>query len=386
MFGRRVTLFKLLGFEVRVDASWLIIAVLITWSLATQYYPSQYKGLSGEQYWWMGIASALGLFASIVVHEFSHSLVARRRGLPMKGITLFIFGGVAEMGEEPSSAKTEFLMAIAGPIASLLLGAGLYLAYLAVKGTLPLSITGVLAYLSWMNLVLAAFNLVPAFPLDGGRVLRSALWYWKGDLRQATRTAAAFGSGFAILLMVFAVWQWITGNYIAAMWYFVIGIFLRGAAQASYQQLMIRTALEGEPVRRFMNVRPVSVPSHISLEEFVNDYVYHYHFKMFPVLNGAEKLAGCVTTRQVKAYPRDEWNRHSVQEVLRPCSADNTVTPDADSVKALSKMNASGLSRLMVAEGDRLVGVVALKDLLALLAAKVDLEGPNFSNHRPAHS
>jgi hypothetical protein len=235
-------------------------------------------------------------------------------------------------------------------------------------------------------LVLAAFNLVPAFPLDGGRVLRSALWYWKGDLRQATRTAAAFGSGFAILLMVFAVWQWITGNYIAAMWYFVIGIFLRGAAQASYQQLMIRTALEGEPVRRFMNVRPVSVPSHISLEEFVNDYVYHYHFKMFPVLNGAEKLAGCVTTRQVKAYPRDEWNRHSVQEVLRPCSADNTVTPDADSVKALSKMNASGLSRLMVAEGDRLVGVVALKDLLALLAAKVDLEGPNFSNHRPAHS
>jgi len=334
----------------------------------------------------MGIASALGLFGSIVVHELSHSLVARRRGLPMKGITLFIFGGVAEMGEEPSSAKTEFLMAIAGPIASILLGTGLCLVFLATKGTLPLSITGVLAYLSWMNLVLAAFNLVPAFPLDGGRVLRSALWYWKGDLRQATRTAAAFGSGFAILLMVFAVWQWITGNYIGAMWYFVIGIFLRGAAQASYQQLMIRTALEGEPVRRFMNVHPVSVPSHISLEEFVNDYVYHYHFKMFPVLNGSEKLAGCVTTSQVKAYPRDEWNRHSVQEVLRPCSSDNTVSPDADSVKALSKMNASGLSRLMVAEGDRLVGVIALKDLLALLAAKVDLEGPNFGNHRPAHS
>jgi len=383
MFGRRVTLFKLLGFEVRVDASWLIIAVLITWSLATQHYPSQYKGRPGEEYWWMGIASALGLFASIVVHEFSHSLVARHRGLPMKGITLFIFGGVAEMGEEPSSAKTEFLMAIAGPIASILLGAGLYLVFLAGKGTLPQSMSGVVAYLSGMNLVLAAFNLVPAFPLDGGRVLRSALWYWKGDLRQATRTAAAFGGAFAVLLMVFAVWQWITGNYIAAMWYFVIGIFLRGAAQASYQQLMIRTALEGEPVRRFMNVHPVSVPSHISLEEFVNDYVYHYHFKIFPVLNGSEKLAGCVTTSQVKAYPRDEWNRHSVQEVLRPCSADNTVAPDADSVKALSKMSASGLSRLMVAEGDRLVGVIALKDLLALLAAKVDLEGPNFTTTGP---
>jgi Zn-dependent protease/predicted transcriptional regulator len=386
MFGRRVTLFRLFGFAVRVDASWLILAALIAWTLATAYFPSQYKGMSSQDYWWMGIASALGLFASIVLHEFSHSLVARRHGLPMKGITLFIFGGVAEMGDEPSSARTEFLMAIAGPIASVLVGVIFYLAYAAGKGTLPRTMTGVLYYLFWMNLALAAFNMIPAFPLDGGRVLRSALWHWKGDLRRATRMAAALGRGFGMLLILFAVWQWFMGNVVGALWYFLIGLFLRGAAQSSYQQLMIRTALEGEPVRRFMNVHPVTVPSYISIEELVNDYVYRYHHKMFPVLNASEKLAGCVTTGQVKAIPRDEWSRHSIQEVLRPCSPENTVAPDVDSVKALAKMNASGLSRLMVAEGDRLVGVIALKDLLGLLASKVDLEGEAFHQSTPAHS
>ncbi|HTQ57963.1 MAG TPA: site-2 protease family protein [Bryobacteraceae bacterium] len=385
MFGRRVTLFNLFGFAVRVDASWLIIAVLIAWTLALSYFPAHYRGLTTGDYWMMGIASAIGLFASIVVHEFSHSLVARGHGLPMKGITLFIFGGVAEMGGEPPNAGTEFLMAIAGPIASVLLGAAFYLVYLATRGVWPVTVTGVLGYLGFINIILAAFNLIPAFPLDGGRVLRSALWHWKGDLRRATRTAAAIGGGFGIALMLFAVWQWIEGDFIGAMWYFLIGMFVRGAAQSSYQQLVTRMALEGEPVRRFMNPHPIAVPSNISLQDLVEDYVYRYHHKMFPVLNAADRLAGCVTTNQVKALPRDEWNQHSVQEVLRPCSPDNTVAPDADAMKALSKMSSSGLSRLMVTEGDRLVGVISLKDLLNLLAAKVDLEGDNFPHHRLAH-
>ncbi len=384
MFGRRVTLFRLFGFEVKLDASWLIIAALIVWTLL-EYFPSKYKGLSVGESWCMAIAGALGLLASIIAHEFSHSLVARRYGLQINGITLFIFGGVAEMGDEPSSPKIEFLTAIAGPVASILLGLALYLVYLVGGRTLPNTILGVLSYLSWMNLALAAFNLIPAFPLDGGRVLRSALWYRKGDVRGATRTASALGSGFGMLLILFAMWQWFAGNFVGAVWYFLIGLFLRGAAQASYQQLMIRMALEGEPVRRFMNANPVSVPSHISIEELVDDYVYRYHHKMFPVLNASEKLAGCVTTNQVKAYPRDEWNRHSIQEVMQACSPENTVTPDVDAVKALSKMHNSGLSRLMVVEGDRLVGVIALKDLLGLLAAKVDLEGEDFHPYKPAH-
>jgi len=385
MFGRNVTLFKLFGFAVRVDASWLILAALISWTLAVAYFPAEYKGLSAGNYWGMGIFSAFGLFGSIVVHEFSHSLVARHHHLPMKGITLFIFGGVAEMGGEPASAGTEFLMAVAGPIASIVLAGVFYLLYEASRTVAPVTVTGVLGYLAWMNLVLAAFNLIPAFPLDGGRILRSALWYWKGDLRSATRIAAGLGSAFGVLLIVFAVWQLFEGNFIGAMWYFLIGMFVRGAAQSSYQQLMLRLALQGEPVRRFMNVHPVVVPAYLSIEDLVNDYVYRYHHKMYPVVDAGERLVGCVSTNQIKSIPREEWNRHSVQEVLRPSSADNTISPDADAVEALSKMSASGSSRLMVTEGDHLAGMISLKDMLGLLATKVDLEGGNFHHYTPAH-
>ena len=190
MFGKRITLFRLLGFEVKIDASWLIIAVLITWSLARAVFPAYFEGLSGATYILMGIVGALGLFSSIVVHEFSHSLVARRFGLSMKGITLFIFGGVAEMEEEPPTAKAEFFMAIAGPAASVVLGGVLLgITVLGTRYGWPNPVIGVLSYLWTINLVLAAFNLLPAFPLDGGRVLRSALWGFTGRLAWATRIA-----------------------------------------------------------------------------------------------------------------------------------------------------------------------------------------------------
>jgi Zn-dependent protease/predicted transcriptional regulator len=376
MFGKRITLFRLFGFEVRVDASWLFLALLITWSLAVGYFPYRYAGLRGMDYWWMGILSALGLFGSIVVHELSHSLVARRYNLPMKGITLFIFGGVAEMGEEPPNAKTEFLMAIAGPITSIVIGCALSMLYAAGRTTWPVPVVAVIGYLAWINLVLAAFNLIPAFPLDGGRVLRSALWYWKGNLARATRIASAIGSGFGILLMVLAVWQLFTGNFIGAMWWFLIGLFLRGAAETSYRQMVMRQALAGEPVRRLMSSDPVTVTPDTSIEDLVEDYIYKRHFKMFPVVApGSEKLAGCVTTVDVKKIPRNEWPVHRVVEVLHPCSDDNTVSPDTDAVNALAKITKSGQSRLMVVDHDRLVGIISLKDLMSFLAAKLDLEG-----------
>jgi Zn-dependent protease len=195
MFGKRITLFKLFGFEVRVDLSWLIIAFLIVWSLAQGFFPYQHKGLSSTTYLWMGIVGALGLFASIVFHELWHSLIARRVGLHMKGITLFVFGGVAEMDEEPPNAKAEFLMAIAGPLSSIVLGFIFYVFYSTFKG-LPVPVEGVVRYLALINWILAGFNLLPAYPLDGGRVLRSALWFWKGDLRWATRIASQSGSAY----------------------------------------------------------------------------------------------------------------------------------------------------------------------------------------------
>lgn len=380
MFGRRITLFKLLGFEVRLDASWIVIAFLLTWSLAMGIFPAAYPGLPLRAYWWMGVAGALGLFGSIIIHELSHSLVARRFGLQMKGITLFIFGGVAEMESEPASPTAEFLMAIAGPVASILLGFVFYAIARAEQRSWPINVVAVLAYLAWINWVLAVFNMIPAFPLDGGRVLRSAIWKWKGDLPRATWIASQIGAGFGILLMAFAFWQLLFGNFIGAIWYFLIGMFLRNASLMSYRQLLFRLALEGEPVRRFMRADPVTVTPDLSLRQLVDDYIYRYHFKMFPVVTDQEHhLAGCVSTKEVKEFPREEWDRHTVQEVMKPCSPDNTVSPDEDAAKVLSTMSKTGLSRLVVADKDRVLAIVSLKDLVNYLADKLDLEGRHFS-------
>lgn len=375
MFGNRIKLFKLLGFEVRVDWSWIIIAILIAWSLSRGVFPSYYKNLSPQTYWWMGIFGAAGLFLSIIAHEFSHSLVARKYGLPMKGITLFIFGGVAEMEDEPPSAKVEFMMAIAGPLSSILIALIFYGIHAAGKQAgLAQPINGVVAYLAMINGILAVFNLLPAFPLDGGRVLRSILWGVKKNLRWATYVSSRIGSGFGILLIVLGVIQVFRGNFVGGMWWFLIGMFLQGAAKASYQQLLTRRALEGEPVRRFMKTDAVTVPPSISLDELVEDYIYKYHFKMFPVVEDHDRLLGCVTTKQIKEIPRAEWGRRTVGDVASQCTPENTIEPQADAMRALSIMKQTGASRLMVVEGGRLAGIIALKDLLELLSLKVELE------------
>jgi Zn-dependent protease/predicted transcriptional regulator len=375
MFGKSVTLFRLFGFEVRVDWSWLILALLIVWTLARGYFPAAHPGFAPAIYWWMGVAGALGLFISIVLHELSHSLVARRHNLPIRGITLFIFGGVAHMEDEPADARTELLMAIAGPIASVVLAVVFYaLTVGAAAGGIAAPVVTTLSWLAMINLILAAFNLIPAFPLDGGRVLRALLWRWKGDMRRATRTAARVGEGFGILLIVLGAVAVLTGNFITGMWWFLIGMFLRSAAQSSYYQVLVRRALEGEPVRRFMTTTPVIVPPDTSLRHLVEDYIYRYHHELFPVASNGH-LEGCVGVAQVKQVPNAEWDRRTVGDVTVPCTPHNTVSPDADAVAALAQMRREKTSRLLVAQDGQVVGIVALKDLLGFLSAKLDLEG-----------
>jgi Zn-dependent protease/CBS domain-containing protein len=374
MFGKRMKLFKLFGFEVKIDASWLVIAVLVTWSLAKGAFPYWYPNLSPVTYWIMGVVGALGLFISIVAHEFCHSLVARKFGMPMKGITLFIFGGVAEMGDEPPTARAEFWMAIVGPLSSLAIGGVFYLIYRAgMAEGWPTPVNAVNGYLAYINGILAAFNLLPAFPLDGGRVLRSILWGARDNLRWATRVSSTIGTAFGLGLIFVGVLQFIGGNVIGGVWMFLIGMFLRSAAQMSYQQLLVRKALEGEPVRRFMNADPVTVQDSITVAKLVEDYIYKYHHKMFPVMAG-DKLVGCITTRQVKDIPREAWDRESIREVASPCSEENTISPGTDAIKALAMMNQSGVSRLLVVDHGRLVGLVTLKDLLDFFSLKVELE------------
>lgn len=374
MFSRRITIFKLFGFEVKIDLSWLILAVLVTWSLAAGLFPAMYEDLSTATYWWMGIAGTVGLVFSIVFHEMSHSLVARRFGLPIKGITLFIFGGVAEMDEEPVAPGAEFWMAVAGPISSLVLAGLFYMLTLqGNRADWPVAVVGVLDYMTFLNLVVAGFNLVPAFPLDGGRVLHAILWKIKKDVRWATRIASRLGSAFGLALIIMAVVFLVEGNFIGAMWWALIGLFLRGAANMAYQRTILREALKGEKIRRFMNTEPVTVPPDKSVDQLVEDYMVKYHHKLFPVVR-EDRLIGCITSGDVKEVPRDEWDQHTVGEVSERCSDDRTISPDTEVVEALSRMHGSGQSRLMVVDDGKLVGVISLKDLMNYLSIKMDLE------------
>ncbi len=371
-----MTLFRLLGFEVKLDLSWLFLAVMITWGLAEGFFPSYYKGLSETTYWWMGGLGAAGLFVSIILHELSHSVVARRFGIEIRGITLFIFGGVAEMENEPPTARSELWMAAAGPLMSLAISVMCYgLFRFTFQDGEPRMMNGVLYYLAFINITLAGFNLIPAFPLDGGRILRAALWAWKKDFRWATGIASTLGSSFGILLIAFGVYRVIVGDFVGGVWYCLIGMMLRGASKSAFSAITTRNALRGEIVSRFMKRDPVAVPRHISVQELVDKYVYTYHYKMFPVVDG-DKLIGCVTTRGIKDLPKDEWSTRTIRDIMIACDDPAiAIGPSEDALMAMSIMYKNGHSRLMVVEGEKLIGILALKDIMEFLSLKLDLEG-----------
>ncbi len=266
-------------------------------------------------------------------------------------------------------------MAIAGPISSFTLSGGCYVASeISYRQGFPLPLVGIFSYLALVNSLLGTFNLIPAFPLDGGRVLRAALWHWKKDLHRATRSASRVGSLFGLILLLSGIFHVITGNFMVGVWWFVMGLFLRSAANASYYQLVARTTLEGEPLRRFMTPNPETVPADLPLDTLVEEHFYRSLHDLYPVIEDSH-VVGCITSKQIAGIPRDQWARLTVRDVATPCSKENTVAADVDALAALSIMNRTGNSRLMVMEGDRLVGIIALKDLLKLLALKLDLQG-----------
>jgi CBS domain-containing protein len=231
-----------------------------------------------------------------------------------------------------------------------------------------------LGYLGLINGLVLIFNLLPAFPLDGGRVFRSILWGATGNMRRATRWASLVGQGFAYLLIGLGVIQFFFGNMVGGIWLGLIGIFLNNAARSSYQQVLIRDALQGEPVRLFMNPHPIVVPPSLDLRGWVEDYVYRYHRKVFPVaFNG--HIEGVISTQDLAKYPREEWSRHTVGQAMGHDVAAASIPPEADALQALSKMQRSGMSRLLVAKDDQLLGIVSLKDLLRFLDQKIELEG-----------
>jgi CBS domain-containing protein len=264
-------------------------------------------------------------------------------------------------------------MAIAGPISSVVLGFAFYgVAWgMGLEGS-PMVI-GIISYLAFINWIVAAFNMLPAFPLDGGRVLRSALWKYKGDLRWATNIASKAGSFFGIMLMVYGILNLFSRNPIGGMWYFIIGLFLKGAAETSYQQVMIKQNLRGETVSSLMRTDPVTVSPEISVKDLVENYIYRHHFKMYPVVENG-RLIGCVHMNRIKEIDRRSWDDHTVRELTMDCSEGNTVAPKEDVTDAMTLMNKTGNSRLMVVEDGRLQGILAQKDIMKYLSIRMEME------------
>ncbi|MFP4053477.1 MAG: site-2 protease family protein [Phycisphaerae bacterium] len=379
MFGRSIKLFTIFGFRVSIDLSWLIILVLVVWTLAGGVFPQTFPDLPRWTHWVMGLAAALGLFASIVFHEMWHSLIARRYGMPMEGITLFLFGGVAEMKDQPPSPKAEFWMAVAGPLASVFVaGMFLGLTFLGYSLNWPDQVTGVTRWIGVINIILVIFNLIPGFPLDGGRVLRSILWHFKGNLRKATRTASRVGGGFGLVLIGIGILNLLSMNPLGGLWWILIGMFIRAAAKQGYQQVLVRQMLKGEPVKRFMNPDPVTVTQDVTIDRLVDEYVYHYHHKLYPVVKDG-RLVGCVTTRDIRQVPREKWSEQTVGDVADSCSDENTIGPEEDAMDVLTQMSSKGKSRYVVVEDSTVKGIVSLKDLMGLLALKLELEDENPS-------
>lgn len=373
MFGAQIKLFRLAGFDVNLDLSWVFIALLISWTLATGYFPELYPGFENATYWSMGVIGAAGLFLSIVLHELSHSVVARRYGIPISGITLFIFGGVAQMEREPPTARAEFMMAIAGPLASLGLSLLFYIcAALAVAAGAAAPISGVLAYLALINLIVAVFNMVPAFPLDGGRVYRAWLWGRMGDMVAATRRAALAGQIFGLMLIGLGVASLISGHIIGGLWWGLIGLFLHSASRNAITQLESQKLLESETVERVMTHSPLTVPANITLRELVDNYIYGSFHETFPVMDGG-RLAGSIGVNDLRGTNKDEWDRFLVSDAMHPLSALNTIGLNDKTETALRKMREGGHSRLLVVENGRLAGIVALRDIMRLLSLKREL-------------
>lgn len=321
----------------------------------------------------MADCATIGLLISIVFHETAHSLVARHYDIPIRGITLFIFGGVAEMTGEPRRPRDELLMAAAGPAASLLLAAIFHALLLGVTAWASLvAVAGVLRYLALINFILALFNLVPAFPLDGGRIFRAALWSWRGDLVWATRIAAGAGNLFGALLILLGLIAILQGHFVDGMWRFLIGMFLRGAASANYGEAVTRKVLADIPVGRIMTRDPIAVASDVSVQMFIDDYVYRYHHRWFPVVDDGTVM-GSVSMRQAESVDRALWPVVPLGQIMRPFSPDDAVEPDTDAFTTLTQMRRSGQRRLMVLHDGSLFGMVSSRDLLDALSIEQEL-------------
>jgi Zn-dependent protease len=372
---RAIKLLTIFNIPIEINYTWFITLGLVIFTLARGYFPVTDPGLEPAAHWLMAAIAALLLFASLLAHELAHSLVAVRNNLPIHGITLFVFGGVAHLGEEPSSPTVELKMAAAGPLLSFALAAF----FLALTQTLfrlhcPDFLVSITNYLFIINLVVGMFNLIPGFPLDGGRILRAVIWKISGDQRRATGIASAFGKGFALCLMAAGFLYLFSGAVISGVWFIFIGLFLMEAADSSYRQVAMKKLLSGVRVGSIMTKNVVTVPAGLKLDELVENYFFRFRFASFPVVED-DHLLGLVTFHSVKEIDRERWPALAAQEVMMPISARLLIDQKAEVTEALTRMAGSGSGRLLVIDDGKLIGLLSQRDIMRLFEFKTEVAG-----------
>jgi len=373
---RPIRIGRVAGIDILVHWSWFAIFGLLVWWLATGFFQDVYESWSAEEAWVVSVITVLLFFASILLHELSHSLVAKRLGLPVKSITLFIFGGVSALGAEPTSARQEFQVAIAGPLTSFAIGivCGMLTAVAYILGEENSPPAAIVEYLAVINVSVGLFNLLPGFPLDGGRVLRSALWARSKNMLTATRWAANSGTVISFGLIAVGVVSVLAGNFIGGIWFIVIGWFLRNASESSYQQLVFRRGLEGTKVGEIVNRSYEAAPPDATLAQIVAEYMLGKGQRCVPIVVAGD-LLGLVSMQDLRKVPQDQWGSTSVFRAMTAKERLHIVGPADDLARALELMAAHDVHQLPVIDNREFLGLVTRADVLRLIQIRSELGG-----------
>lgn len=362
---------KIAGITISIHVSWIIIVVLLTWSLATGWFTAFAPYWSTVTYWTVCLLATLLLFVSVLIHELAHSLVARMRGLPVKNITLFIFGGVSNIEQEPKSPGVEFQMTFVGPLTSFLLGGLSYLLWFLIGGgTSPLA--AILWYLTVANILLGFFNLIPCFPLDGGRVLRSIIWKISGSLQTATRITMAVGQVIGYLFILYGIVLFFMGAILSGIWIGFIGWFLLNSAHSASSHTMLENMLKGVTVGAVMNVEPVTVPADLSLQRLVYDLLLPRGYRSAFVTQN-DQLVGLVTLTDIRHSPQTQWEQTPVSDIMTPLEKLHVISPQQSLSEVLSMMVAQDVNQLPVVQDIHLVGVLRRDDVMRFLEVRRSL-------------
>jgi Zn-dependent protease len=359
-----ISLGRILGIPIGLDYSWFLIFALLTWSLSTNYFPSEFTNWTVAQYWAAGAATTILMFASVLLHELGHSVVALRYKIPVRSITLFVFGGVAQIGSEPPSAIAEFWIAIAGPITSFALAVFFGLLRFVVGGFAPL--LAIAGYLAYINGTLGLFNLIPGFPLDGGRVFRAVIWGVTHNLRRATLIAAGVGRFIAYGFIMLGVWQIFNGNFGNGIWIAFIGWFLENAASSQIHQQTTQDVLAGHHVADAMRRDYASILPNTTLEQLINKHILGNGQRSL-VVKQDDRVAGLLTLHNVKAIPASDWSTKTAAQVMIPVADMKWIRPDAELADALGEMDRDGVNQLPVMERDQMLGVLGRDDVISFL-------------------